>query len=257
MTMPVAFVSHGAPTLALDGRRGAQLRAWGESLPRPTAIVVVSAHWLEQHAMTGTERTRPLMYDFSGFPRELYRIEYSAPGSPEIAARVRRLTGASTAPERPLDHGVWVPLLHMFPAADIPVVQLALPLRGGVDTWRALGAALAPLREEGVLILGSGGAIHNLGQLAWDDSSSGVADTWALGFDHWLMLALREGRIDDVVHALDRGPHAKLAHPTADHFAPLVVTAGAAWANRAPTAVTFPVSGFEYGNLGMRSVQFS
>ena len=81
MTMPVAFVSHGAPTLALDGRRGAQLRAWGESLPRPAAIVVVSAHWLEQHAMTGTERTRPLMYDFSGFPRELYRIEYGAPGS--------------------------------------------------------------------------------------------------------------------------------------------------------------------------------
>jgi 4,5-DOPA dioxygenase extradiol len=257
MTMPVVFVSHGAPPLALDTRRGAQLRAWGESLPRPRAIVVVSAHWLEQVAMTGTEQRRGLMYDFSGFQRELYHVEYPAPGAPDVAARIRALTGASAAPERPWDHGVWVPLLHMFPAADIPVVQLALPLRGGVDGWRALGAALAPLCDDDVLIIGSGGAVHNLGQLAWDDSTSGAADTWALGFDHWLMLALRDGRVDDVVHALDRGPHARLAHPTSDHFAPLVVAVGAAWARRRPVGVSFPVTGFEYGNLSMRSVQLT
>jgi 4,5-DOPA dioxygenase extradiol len=253
--MPVAFVSHGAPTLAVDTRRGAQLRAWGAALPRPAGIVVISSHWLEQGAVTGAEDTRPLMYDFAGFPRELYSVTYPAPGSPALAARVRDLTAASAAPERAWDHGVWAPLVHMFPDAAIPVVQVALPLRGGAAAWRALGVALAPLRSEGVLVLGSGGVVHNLGRMAWDESSAGGADSWALGFDHWLSHALREGRHDDVVHALERGPYARLAHPTADHFAPLAVVVGAAWADGAAPRVAFPVTGFEYGNLGMRSVQ--
>jgi 4,5-DOPA dioxygenase extradiol len=207
--------------------------------------------------VTGTEDARALMYDFAGFPRELYGLDYRAPGSPALAARIRELTGAAAAPERPWDHGVWVPLLHMFPAADIPVVQVALPLRGGASAWRALGAALAPLRDDGVLILGSGGAVHNLGRMDWDDSSAGGADSWALGFDHWVSHALREGRVDDVERALERGPHARLAHPTPEHFAPLVVAVGAAWAAGGAPRVSFPVTGFEYGNLGMRSVQLA
>ena len=164
---PALFISHGAPTLAgeSDGF-AAELARWGQALGRPRAAVVVSAHWVAGAARTGVEATAPLMYDFGGFPDELYRIRYAAPGWPELAARVRELTGATAEDDRPLDHGVWVPLMKMYPQADVPIVQVALPLRSGPAGWLALGRALAPLRKDGVAIVGSGGAVHNLRRLA-------------------------------------------------------------------------------------------
>jgi 4,5-DOPA dioxygenase extradiol len=255
MRMPVAFVSHGAPTLALDREvRGAELAAWGRALPRPRAIVVVSAHWLARGPFTGVEATAPLLHDFSGFPAALERITYAAPGAPEIAARVRALTGARAEPARPWDHGVWVPLLHMFPAADVPIVELALTMRVGPDGWLALGRALAPLRDEGVLVLGSGGVVHNLGRLAWD---GGPTEAWASDFDAWIVRALDAGRLDDVADAVARAPTGRVAHPGYDHFAPLVVAAGAAAGDGALGAVRYPLTGFDLGNLGMRAIEFT
>ena len=256
MRMPVGFVSHGAPTLALDtAARGAELRAWGAALPVPRAIVVASAHWLARDAFTGVEDTAPLLYDFSGFPAALHRIEYRAPGSAEVAARVRELCGARAEPRRPWDHGVWVPLLHMFPAADVPVVQVSLTMRVGPDGWLALGRALAPLRDEGVFVLGSGGIVHNLGRIAWEGGAA--PDAWAVDFDAWITDAIERGAIDDVAHAVERAPTGREAHPTYDHFAPLVVAAGAASADGALRVARYPLVGFEMGNLGMRAIEFS
>ncbi len=253
--MPVGFVSHGAPTVALDtGTRGAELGAWGRALPRPRAVVVVSAHWLARAPMTGVEATVPLMYDFSGFPRELSRVEYRAPGSPALAARVRELISGRADADRAWDHGVWVPLLHMFPSADLPVVEVALTMRVGPDGWLALGRALAPLRDEGVLILGSGGIVHNLGRIAWD---GGPAESWAIEFDAWITRALDDGRIDDVINAVARAPTGRLAHPTYDHFAPIAVAVAAASACGALGAVRYPLTGFDLGNLGMRAIEFA
>jgi 4,5-DOPA dioxygenase extradiol len=255
MRMPVGFVSHGAPTLALDTeRRGAELRAWGASLPRPRGIVVVSAHWVARDARTGVEATAPLMYDFSGFPRALEEIQYRAPGAPELAARVRALAGATAEPGRPWDHGVWVPLVHMFPAADVPVAQLSLPLRTGPDGWLALGRALAPLRDEGVLVLGSGGMVHNLARLAWH---GGATEAWAADFDAWIARALDDGRVDDVANAVARAPTGRVAHPSYEHFAPLVVAAGAASADGPLRVSRYPLAGFDLGNLAMRAVELA
>jgi 4,5-DOPA dioxygenase extradiol len=256
MQMPVGFVSHGAPTLALDAAgRGAELRAWGAALPRPRAIVVVSAHWVARDVRTGVEATAPLLYDFSGFPRALEAIEYRAPSDPALAARVRALAGGTAAPDQPWDHGVWVPLLHMFPAADVPVVQVSLPLRTGPESWLALGRALAPLRDEGVLVLGSGGIVHNLGRLAW--RGDGETEAWASDFDAWITRALDDGRVDDVAHAVARAPTGRAAHPSYEHFAPLVVAAGAASAGGALRVARYPLVGFDYANLGMRCVEFA
>jgi 4,5-DOPA dioxygenase extradiol len=253
VTMPVLFVSHGAPTVAVDPVWGDQLAQWGRALPRPRAYVVVSAHWRHRAALTGVETTQPLIYDFSGFPRPLYDVTYPAPGSAEIAARVRALTGAGSQPDRGLDHGVWVPLVHLAPDADIPVVQCALPWRDPSQWWE-LGRALAPLRAEGVVVIGSGGIVHNLGRLAWH----GTADTepWAVEFDAWVTHALEAGQLDDIRSITTRAPHLAEAHPVPDHLAPLVVATAAAAEGDTLPSITFPITGFDMGNLGMRSIQF-
>ena len=250
--MPVLFVSHGAPTVAVDPVWGDQLAQWGRALPRPAAYVVVSAHWRHREAMTGVEERAPLVYDFSGFPAALHAVQYPAPGSAEVAARVRALTGGGAQPDRGLDHGVWVPLVHLAPAADVPVVQCALPWRDPAQWWE-LGRALAPLRDEGVIVIGSGGIVHNLGRLAWH----GTADTepWAVEFDAWITHALEDGRLDDIRLVHERAPHLREAHPVPDHLAPLVVAVAAGSAGATLPAVTFPITGFDMGNLGMRSIQ--
>ena len=216
----------------------------------------VSAHWLARDTFTGIEETAPLLYDFAGFPRALHDVQYRAPGSPEVAARVRELLGARPEARRPWDHGVWVPLVHKFPDADIPVVQVSLTLRAGAAGWLALGRALAPLRDEGVLVLGSGGIVHNLGRLAWE--GEGETEAWAADFDAWITRALDDGRVDDVAEAVTRAPTGRVAHPTYDHFAPLVVAAGAASSDAAaPRVARYPLVGFEMGSLGMRAIELA
>ena len=251
LELPALFVSHGAPTLALDRERGARLRRWAEELPRPRALLVVSAHWESPSLRLGTTTSRELLYDFGGFPDELYRLRYEAPPAPDLAERVRELLGGTVSdePARPWDHGVWVPLLHMFPAADLPLLQLSLPRVTGAALVE-LGRRLRPLRAEGVLLLCSGGAVHNLRRLDW--GGGGQTPPWALKFVRWLRDSLRAGDVEALADAPARAPDFRAAHPTPEHFRPLLVALGAGEGD----AVRFPVEGWEFGSLSHLGVQF-
>ena len=251
MSLPALFVSHGAPTLAVDPVRGPRLRRWADAFPRPRAVLVVSAHWEASPPTLGTTTPRPLLYDFGGFPDALYRLRYDAPGAPELAARVRELVSEPLrdAPERPWDHGVWVPLLHMVPEADLPVLQLSLASddpRGLVQ----LGRALRPLRDEGVLLLCSGGAVHNLRRLDWGGDPEPAG--WARDFEAWLRDALLRHDVEALTDAPNHAPGFEQAHPTPEHFLPLRVALGAGDGD----PVHFPVEGWEFGNLSHLGVQF-
>ena len=253
LPMPVGFVSHGAPTLALDEAHGKDLTRWAAAMPRPRAVLVVSAHWLHTPPTLGTRTPRELLYDFAGFPAELYRVRYAAPSARELAADLeRRVPSLRRDDQRPWDHGVWVPLLHMYPKADVPVLQLSLPYAWSPRQLFDLGKKLVPLRADGVLLLGSGGAVHNLGRL--DRGGDTPPPAWATGFEGWLRERLASHAFDDVVAFREKAPDLQLAHPTDDHFVPLLVALGAA-AER-PNPVTFPITGFEFGSLSRLSVQF-
>jgi 4,5-DOPA dioxygenase extradiol len=256
-SMPVVFAAHGAPTLATDPVKGGDLARWATALPRPKAILAVSAHWEQTPPGTGAEDTRELIYDFYGFPRELYALQYRAPGAPELAARVREvLSGHGIEAGRDIhrgwDHGVWVPLLHLYPQADIPLLQLALPGEFPADQIYALGRALAPLRDHGVLILASGVLVHNLGTIDYREREP--TPPWALEFDGWCARCLEDGNHQALMDVERVSPGFRQAHPTPEHFTPILVAAGAASVDGAPAS--FPVEGFEYGSLSRRCVQF-
>jgi 4,5-DOPA dioxygenase extradiol len=253
--MPAWFVGHGSPMLAVEQDDfTAALRREGSALPRPRAVVVVSAHW-ESRGIRVTASERPsLIYDFSGFPPELTDVRYPAPGDPALAADVsRRLREAgleaAEEPDRGLDHGAWVPLVHAFPAADIPVLQVALSVPRTTDDVVRMGAALAPLREQGVLLLGSGGIVHNLRRVRFDDKAAPVAG-WAQEFDGWVRDRLGSLNVPDLAEYRSLAPNAALAVPTTEHFDPVFFALGAA----APGDRVRPLfEGFHYGTLSMRS----
>jgi 4,5-DOPA dioxygenase extradiol len=226
---PALFVSHGAPTLALERNETASfLKGLGARLGRPRAILCVSAHWnTAAPAVSAAERPETV-HDFGGFPEELYRIRYPAPGAPELAARVLELLGAAgfrseVSPERGLDHGAWVPLGLIYPEADVPVTQLSVQVDAGPAHHFRLGRALAPLRREGVLMLATGSATHNLGRLGVGDAPP----EWAARFDRWLHDRLIRGAVEELLDYRRVAPHAALAHPTEEHLLPLFVAAGA------------------------------
>ncbi|MBW2528405.1 MAG: dioxygenase [Deltaproteobacteria bacterium] len=249
--LPALFVGHGAPTLALDADKGAPLRAWGRALGRPRAVLVVSAHWEEAPVTLGTQRTSPLVYDFYGFPKPLYEVRYPAPGAPEIAARVLGLLGAEhvdQSPARGLDHGVWTPLVHLFPEHDVPVLQLSMPSQLGPDAVFGLGQKLSPLRDEGVLLVGSGNITHNLRAIGQEGRPP---EGWAADFDDWVRDALTQGDVDTLRAYRERAPAFAQNHPTEDHWLPLLFALGAAPGEPA----RFPVAGFELQNLSRRSVE--
>jgi 4,5-DOPA dioxygenase extradiol len=248
----VGFVSHGAPTLATDAEKGADLARWAAGLGRPTAVLVVSAHWERTPVVVGTSHRRELLYDFSGFPAELYELEYPAPGAGALADDVARRIGAERSDLRPWDHGVWVPLLHMYPAADVPVLQVSLPSRSSARELFDVGARLAPLAGEGVLVLASGGMVHNLGELDWTDRADPPG--WALAFESWTRDALSRWDVDLLLDFRAKAPDVERAHPTLEHFLPLLAAVGAASARRGD--VHYPVEGFEYGSLSRLAVQF-
>lgn len=238
--------------LALDPARGEPLRRWGQALPKLCAIVCVSAHFEHSPVAVEVGATPPLIYDFYGFPDALYRVSYALKGAPEVADRVASLLSASqpvARVERGFDHGVWVPLVHLFPQADVPVVQVSLPARARPDEVVNLGRRLAPLRDEGVFLLGSGNLTHNLRRL--DPSERSGPPNWALEFDAWVAEALERGAVDELAAFRTRGPANRLAHPSDEHFTPLLAVAAAA----AGEPVTYPVLGFEYGSLSRRSPQ--
>jgi 4,5-DOPA dioxygenase extradiol len=254
--LPVLFAAHGAPMLLEDAEWLGQLADWSKSLPRPKSILVVSAHWEHRPIALGATKPVPLVYDFYGFPERFYKTKYAAPGAPELAARVRALLREKAIPfvdepERGLDHGAYVPLVAMYPEAPIPVLQLSLPaLVPG--TLVELGRALAPLREEGVLIFGSGFLTHNM-RYAFRQGIPG----WAQEFDDWIAGAITRLDLDALKDFQTKAPAVKLALPTWEHYAPLLVTAGAAVNGRSTPNVAYPISGWWMNTpFTKRSVQF-
>ncbi|GAA3789191.1 dioxygenase family protein [Streptomyces chiangmaiensis] len=254
--MPALYLSHGAPPLADDPVWPGQLAAWSADLPRPKAILVVSAHWEEAPLALGAVETVPLVYDFWGFPEHYYRVTYGAPGAPELAEAVRKLlrapgTPVQDVPDRGLDHGAYVPLVEMYPGADIPVLQVSMPT---LDPQKLLeiGRKLAPLRDEGVLIIGSGFFTHNLAALR---QAGGGVPGWSAEFDDWGHRALEAGDVDALVGFIRKSPAGRLAHPRTEHFAPLFVALGAADASGELDAQKSVIDGFWMG-LAKRSVQF-
>ncbi|HEY4885629.1 MAG TPA: 4,5-DOPA dioxygenase extradiol [Myxococcales bacterium] len=254
--MPVLFVGHGSPMNAIDDNewtRGFQKLA--KLLPEPKAILSISAHWYVPGTfLTGDEHPRTI-HDFGGFPRELYEQQYPAPGSVELAKRASKLVGerASLRTDWGLDHGTWTVLKYLRPEADVPVVQLSIDGRLPAAGHLAIGEALAPLREEGVLILGSGNVTHNL-RHAFTSWQRGEKQTppWAAAFDS--EVAKAAGQHDGLALArLAESDAGRLSHPSRDHYYPLLYVAGAADSR---DTVKFPVSGFDMSSLSMRSVLY-
>jgi 4,5-DOPA dioxygenase extradiol len=231
------------------------LRAFGERV-RPRAVAVVSAHWTTAGGVTVTAAARhQVIHDFGGFPDELYRLDYPAPGDPPLAAEIAARLGADGFPARldpvhGIDHGTWIPMRIAWPAGSVPVVQVSLPEMAPGDLVR-MGEALRPLREDGVLVLGSGGMVHNLAQLQWRDKYA-PAEPWAVEFDAWMADRIDAGDTAALVAYRDRAPSARRAAPTSEHLHPLFVALGAAGRDR-PHSI---FEGFHHGSLGMRSLEF-
>jgi 4,5-DOPA dioxygenase extradiol len=253
--MPVIFLAHGAPVLLDDDAWVADLASWAKKMPRPEAVLVVSAHWEKRPAALGATKTVPLVYDFYGFPERYYKVTYPSPGAPALAKRVKELFGersiaTSDAPERGLDHGAYVPLVAMYPEANVPVLQLSLPSLEPKELFE-MGRALAPLRNEGVLIMGSGFLTHNM-RFAF---RPGTPD-WAREFDTWAAETLTKGDVDSLVDFERRAPAARMALPTTEHFVPVVVAVGAA--SERASKPSFPITGFWMdGAFTKRSVEFA
>jgi 4,5-DOPA dioxygenase extradiol len=256
--MPVVFVSHGAPTLAIEKNDAHRfLRTFGKQLGRPRGILVVSAHFDAPVATVTAAASPRTIHDFGGFPRELYEMTYPAPGSPKLAGDIVELLAAAEVPTRAtasrgLDHGAWIPLSLMYPKADIPVVQVSIDPRRGSGYHLELGRHLAPLRDEGVLIMGSGGVTHNLRELAWEGGQAGTPQ-WAAAFNEWVAEVIAAGRIDDLLAYRDLAPDAARNHPTEEHFFPLLCALGATSGDERRARVHHS---YTMGALSMDAYQF-
>lgn len=254
--MPTLYLSHGAPPLADDAQWTRELAAWSADLPRPRAILMVSAHWEDAPLTVGaTTDAAPLTYDFWGFPQRYYAVTYAHPGAPELARRVGALVSGPGRhvrqdPSRGLDHGAYVPLKEMYPDADVPVLQISMPTLDPAELLD-LGRRLAPLREEGVLIVGSGFTTHNL--RAMSPQAHGHVPAWSSEFDDWAHRAVLDHDVDALLDFEHKAPAASLAHPRSDHFAPLFVALGASLDAHERSVST--VDGYWHG-MAKRSFQF-
>ncbi|HXQ75863.1 MAG TPA: 4,5-DOPA dioxygenase extradiol [Acidimicrobiales bacterium] len=253
---PTLFVGHGNPMNALE--RSTYTDAWrhlGASLPRPRAVLCISAHWYVRATMVTAMAAPRTIHDFGGFPPELFEVQYRAPGSPALAKQVRDLLApldVGLDETWGLDHGTWSVLVHMFPDADVPVVQLSLDRSQPASYHYRLGATLAPLSDDGVLVIGSGNVVHNLEAYAWDGHRTDPYD-WAVRFDGEVRALLDNAVHDPLVDYERMGPDARLAIPTPDHFLPLlyVIAAGKG------RSVSYPVQGIEGGSLSMLAVRLT
>lgn len=252
--MPVGFIGHGNPMNVADEEKTRPWREWGRSIPTPSAILTVSAHWEATPITLGrTVRHDELLYDFYGFPEWMYRLQYPAPGAPDLADRVEALLAPHTAVERqdrPIDHGAWVPLIHLFPEADVPVLQVSMPMDMSEDELYDVGAELSPLRDEGVFILATGNLVHNLRAISPVDVKP---PDYVVEFDHWVAGSLQRRDDNALLHWTERAPSPLLSHPSAEHYRPIVVAAGAA----RDDVARFPVDGYENGTVARRSVHFA
>ncbi|MGL5825792.1 MAG: dioxygenase family protein [Nocardioides sp.] len=251
--MPALYLGHGAPPLLDDPIWSGQLAAWAKELPRPKAIVIISAHW-ESAPLTLSASDAGLVYDFGGFAQRYYQMRYDTPAAPDLATRIAAMMPAGEPvhqhASRGLDHGAWVPLKIMYPDADIPVLQMSMPTHDPT-TLLALGRRLRPLRDEGVLIIGSGFLTHGLRFLT-EFRIDAAAPGWSTDFDAWAGEALVRGDIDELAAYATKAPGMPYAHPTVEHFTPLFVTLGAATTPGEPGSQV--IDGFWMG-LSKRSLQ--
>ena len=259
-TLPTLFVSHGAPTLAIaDSAASRFLRQLGKTLPRPKAILVASAHW-ESHGgpAVSLAETPPTIHDFGGFPDALFAIRYPAPGAPEMAARAASLlsregVAVAQSPSRGLDHGAWVPLHLMYPDADIPVAQISIVRGASPEEHERIGRALAPLRDDGVLIIGSGSLTHNLHEFRGQPIDV-EAPAWVSSFADWMTARLDANDLQALREYRTRAPNAERNHPTEEHLLPLYVALGAAGGNARAERLH---ASYEYGILAMHVYAFT
>ncbi len=274
--LPALYVSHGSPMLAIDpGVTGAAFDALGARLrgQSPRAVLVISAHWIYSTLAVSTRERQEAWHDFGGFPAALYTLRYDAPGSPALAARIKGLLEGANIEgacfvgedgERPLDHGAWMPLRHFFPSADVPVVQLALNPYLPPSTQIAIGRALAPLRDEGVLVMGSGSFTHNLSEVFGTGRRAAQhgtdAEPYVDEFRDWMRDALDEalatGDTSRIADYRAQAPHARRAHPTDEHLLPFFVALGAALGDKGRTTVDRVADEVTYGVLAMDTFVF-
>lgn len=252
------FISHGAPTVALEKNAYTNsLRAMALKKNAPDAIVVMSAHGLSALGsldISSADR-HSLLYDFSGFSRDLYEIKYPCPGSPSLANEIQILFDkhsiqSQLSNERKLDHGVWVPLLHMYPDASIPIVQVSMPYPSTPQEIFNLGRSMRPLREKNVMLLASGGAVHNLRMLQWSEDEPQEDIDWAIDFNDWLKKALSERRFNDILEFETNAPSPRMSHPTSEHFLPICFSLGALFDDE---KVKIVFDGFQMATLSLLS----
>jgi len=252
---PSLYISHGSPMLALEpGASGPALARLAAELPKPKAIVIVSAHWESTELLVSGNPRPDTWHDFGGFPKALFEVEYPAPGDPQLAAEVVELLKASNLParidsNRPFDHGVWVPLSLMYPQADIPIVQVSLPTRGGPALQAHVGQALSSLRQHGVLLIGSGSITHNLRELDWHAGPESV-EPWAQAFRDWMVEKLAANDEAALNDYRQRAPNAVRNHPSDEHLLPLY------FARAAGGDFSIAHQGFTMGALGMDIYRF-
>jgi 4,5-DOPA dioxygenase extradiol len=258
--MPVLFVSHGSPMFALEhGTTAPALRAWAASMPTvPRGIVIMSPHWMARSALVMTGAQPATWHDFGGFDPRLYEMQYPAAGDPALAQQVIALLQAAGIAaqgdaQRPFDHGAWVPLMHLFPEANIPVVQVALPVDYTPQSLMAMGVALASLREQGILLVGSGSMTHNLGEfMQTRPALADAAAPYAQEFARWIEQAVTSGDKTAMLAYRQQAPHAVRAHPTDEHFATIYFALGAAaWGSDAKPAVQYLSHEVMYKYLAM------
>jgi 4,5-DOPA dioxygenase extradiol len=251
ISMPSLFISHGAPSIALEQDDFTRaVTAFGESLRGARAIALVSAHWQARGVRVNAVAHPETIYDFGGFSDDLYKIRYEAPGDPALAREIAALLGGAPLEEtRGWDHGLWVPMRILLPSANIPIVEIAQPHPTTAAELLRIGQALAPLRDQGVVIAGSGGIVHNLRAIHLGGKNAPV-DEWAKEFDDWFATHLAARDFGALARYRDIAPHANLAVPTPEHFEPLFVALGA---SRETDKLTTIYAGFHYGNLSMRT----
>ncbi len=253
--MPAIFFGHGNPMNAIS--KNVYSEGWtsiGKSVPRPKAVLSVSAHWYIQSCSVTANLAPRTIHDFGGFPRELYNMKYPAPGSPELARRIKGLLAPLSVnldESWGLDHGTWSVLTHVFPEADIPVVQLSIDMTKSPMFHYQVGNKLAALREEGILVIGSGNLVHNLSAYAWGESGIHPFD-WALRFETKVRELLLKGEDSQIIDYERLGPDAMLSVPTPEHYLPLLYVLGL---RRKDDKVSFPVQGVDGGSVSMLAVQ--
>ena len=256
--MPVLYVSHGSPMFALEqGTTGPALTKWGQDLrtqfPQLRGVVILSPHWMSRGVQVMSNPTPETWHDFGGFPRALYELQYPAKGSPALAQEVLAAlhaagVAATEDPQRPFDHGAWVPLLHLLPQADVPVVQVSLPVEADARAVYAMGQALQSLRDQGVLIVGSGSMTHNLREFF---GGAREAADYVVEFSRWVEMQIQAGEVETLLNWQARAPHALRAHPSDEHFLPLYFALGAAGQADKPDYLSREVM---YGILAMDAI---